>query len=95
MNMFGYNIDQYKPKNIIMKDSVAAATAAAVVTFVVIEATYLTIIQKMFLRQIENVQRGARFSIITPPPPPSTSSPSSSSTTSSGDSAAPHGRPPF
>jgi len=63
MNMFGYNIDQYKPKNIIMKDSVVAATAAAVVTFVVIEATYLTIIQKMFLRQIENVQRGARFSI--------------------------------
>jgi uncharacterized membrane protein len=40
-----------------------AAFFAALVSFIVIEVIYLAIIQKMFLRQIRAVQRGAPFSV--------------------------------
>jgi len=46
-----------------MKESTSYALLSAVATFVVIEATYLAIIQKMFLQQIRAVQRGAPFSV--------------------------------
>jgi uncharacterized membrane protein len=40
-----------------------AALFAALITFIVIEAIYLTIIKQMFLQQIRAVQRGAPFSV--------------------------------